>query len=82
MSAEKEIDQRPPSREKRLGTTVRITLASVWTWMNAGCNENEIAAYGKFSRVVAKSWMVAARKAFVNKQDKQDPPAVALTKRK
>ena len=41
------------------------SLQDVWVWMNAGCNANEIAAYGKVSEDVARAWMVAARFQFM-----------------
>ena len=48
-----------------------ITTADVWTWMQANCNANEIAAYGGFSVLVALAWMSAARSDFVRSHGKQ-----------
>lgn len=41
-----------------------ITLADVWTWMCAGCNTAEIAAYAGVETDTARAWMDSARKKY------------------
>lgn len=45
---------------------MNITMADIWTWQVAGCNENEIAEYTGVSIPVAIAWMRAARCQFAS----------------